>query len=540
MPNIRQFDAPQGLGITPSDRAAESSAAAGRSIGRSYDDAASATRSVGNGLSSGIQAVGEQAVKWMDNREISAGGPAMATTLSKLDQKWNEIAKTSDPNDPTVAAKFREEVMEPELEKIKGAFNTERSQAWAEARIDSMRNHFVTKTSADMATLASVAAKQNIVVMTNQLSNAAISDPTSLKTSIDMANHSIDAMVDSSPNLRGADSAKIKAELKQDAVSQIVKSAAIGAIAQNPEAGLKKFSGSEYSKYISGVELRQLEQQAKTVQRAERVDENYRRKNTELAKEDASLAREGQYTAKFYSDDPKERASVSAREIANDFTLTQPARVRMLAMAERVNDPEPASAVSSRAANDLITRARMPEGDPRRIKDLNPVYDALSEGKLTKSDFKFVRDEVLNMRTPEGDALGKSQKSFIDSVSSSITSANPMLGKLDPSGDQLLYKFTYDLQSKISEYKRAGKDPYSLMNPSSPDYMGKPEALAPYQKTLQQSSRDIVNKFKPVNGPSGFPAQETITGTKVENLPPVEPRKAGESADAYLKRLGYK
>lgn len=516
MPNIRSYDAPDGLTIAPSDRATESVANAGRRISANYDDAASAIRQAGNSFSSGIQAAGDVAVKWMDHREISAGAPAMATMLSGLDAKWNQTAKGADPNDPTVAAKFREEQLEPALEKMRGGFNTERSQAWADAQIDSMRNHFITKTSADMATLASVAAKQNVTTLTNQLSNAAISDPSSLKTSLDMVEHSIGAMVDSSPNLRGVEGAKIKAELLESAQSQIVKSAAIGAIGLNPDAGLAKFSSPEYSKYISGAELQQLQQQAKTVQRAQRVDETHQRQLEDRAKDQASDQREGEYLSKLHSGDPAQAAQVSAKAIANDFTLSRPARERMIGIVQRETEPEAASKISNGSASDLISRIRAPEGDPRRITDLNPIYEAYEKGLLNKSDLKFVREEFANMRTPDGEALGKRQSDFITSVKPLIDKSNPLMGKIDQSGAQQLYSFTITLQKKIAEYKKAGKDPYALMDPSKPDYMGGPAALAPFQKDLQTSLKDAAASIK---GGSGFPAASSITGMTVETPP---------------------
>ena len=532
MPNIREFTAPRDIGLSPSDRAAESTASAGRRIASLYDASASAITDTGRRIAGVVEDVGNVAVKYMDHREISAGAPAMATALSGLDKVWNETAKNADPNDPSVAAKFREEKLEPVLDKLRGGFNTERSQAWAESQIDSLRNHFITKTSADMASLASVAAKTNIETLTNQLSNAAISDPTSLKTSLDMVDHSIGAMIDSSPNLKGADGAKLRMELTQSSQAAIVKAAALGAIGANPEAGLAKFSSPEYSKFISGVELRQLEQQAKSVQRAERADQGYQRRLQEQAKEDASDRREGEYLSKLHSDDPQASGQVSARAIANDMTLTRPARERMIGIVERETKPETAAKVSNGTATDLISRIRAPEGDPNRISDLAPIYDAYEKGKLSKSDLKFVREEFANIRTPEGEALSRRQAEFIAAVKPMIDKSNPLMGKIDQSGAQQIYAFTLDLQKKVAEYRRAGKDPRDLMDPSKPDYMGGPAAIAPYMKPLQQSLKDAAASLRQPSGNLTAPGTE-ITGIQTTNLPPAPPpqRTPGNTYD---------
>lgn len=492
MPNIREVSAPSDLGIRPDDRAQESLANSGRRISALYSTAAEARTSVGRSARGAIDEVGAQVVKYMDNREISAGAAKFADVMAGLDREWNQTVSKADPNDPAVAQKFLEEVVNPRLEGMRDGFNTERSTQFAEAQIQHLRTHFVSKTSADMATLAGVAAKSNINSLTNQLSNAAISDPSSLKTSLSLVEHSIRSMVESSPTLRGVDAGKLTVELTDAAQASIVKAAAIGAINANPEKGLKQFSGPEYSKYISGAELKQLEQQAKTVERARRVDENYALQNQKLFKQEASDAQEGKYLERLHSDDPRERAGVSAREISRDYKLTREARERMIGIVERETKPEPAAKVSNATAMDLITRIRAPEGDPTRITDLNPVYDAYQKGDLTKADLKFVRDEFVNIRSPEGAALGTQQEEFIKSVKPMIDKSNPMLGKIDQSGAQKTYEFMMALRKKVEEYRRAGKDPRDLMDPSKPDYMGSPAALAPFQKSLQQSLEDTA------------------------------------------------
>lgn len=500
MPNIREVNAPQDLGLRPDDRAMESTANAGRRISALYSTIAEAKMSVGRSARGAIEDVGGVAVKFAEHQEISRGAAESAKTLAGLDEKWNATIKNADPNDPTVGAKFREEVVEPTLEKLKDGFFTEGGNRFAESQVQNFRNHFVTKTTSDMARMAGVAAKTNIETLTNSLSNAAINDPTSLSAALGLVSGSISAMVDSSPNLKGADAAQLKIELTHASQAAIVKAAAIGAINANPEAGLKRFSSPEFSKYISGTELKQLEQQARTVERARRVDENYSLQNQKLFREEASDAREGEYLQKLHSSDPKERASVSASAIANDFTLTRTARERMINIVERETKPAAAAKISNDTANDLISRIRAPEGDPRRITDLNPVYEAYEKGKLNKSDLKFVRDEFVNLRTPDGEALGKQQDEFIKSVKHFMTNANPMLGKLDPSGEQKVYEFTQALSKKIAEYRKAGKDPRDLMDPSKPDYMGSPAAIAPYQKSLQQSLEDTARQMREMSG----------------------------------------
>src|SRR6185437_6196173 len=105
--------------------------------------AAEARRTVGDQegrmFGSAVEAAGNVAVDYAQHQEISHGAAAYAGLNDALTQTWNDTVKTADPNDPNVAAKFREQVLEPQLEKFGQSFLTEGGQKWAEARVDALR-----------------------------------------------------------------------------------------------------------------------------------------------------------------------------------------------------------------------------------------------------------------------------------------------------------------------------------------------------------------------------------------------------------------
>jgi len=468
MANIRELQAPGDLGLRPDERAAESTAGAGRRIAGLYGQAAEAGADTGRRIAAAVVDVGNVAQKFMEHREISQGAAESAKTLAGLDAKWNDTVKNADPNDPTIATKFREETVEPVLEKLKSGFMTEGGQRFAESHVEQFRNHFVEKTSADMARLARVAVGQNIETLKNELSNAAINDPTSLKTSLGLVESSIGAMVDSSPNLKGVDAAGMKLELVGSTQKEIVKAAALGAIAANPEAGLKQFSSPEYSKYISGAELRQLEQQAKSVQRAAKIEENYALQTQKMQKQDVSDAREGQYLQKMTSDDPQERASFNPKAIANDFQLTREARERMLSMAERSTKPETDAKISRATSVELFNRMRNDDNaDPVKMK--NWIDDAYSAGNLSWGDRTSLIKEVEDRKTPEGLALAQDRAQFFKQYAGAIA------GKFyDPVvGSPKLYAAERDARRVEQDLKQKGLDPHLAYDPSSEYFIGK-------------------------------------------------------------------
>jgi hypothetical protein len=44
-----------------------------------------------------------------------------------------------------------------------------------------------------------------------------------------------------------------------------------------------------------------------------------------------------------------------------------------------------------------------------------------------------------------------------------------------------LYNLERDLDDRVQHYRKCGKDPFDLLDPSKPDYMGKPELIAQYR-----------------------------------------------------------
>jgi len=82
------------------------------------------------------------------------------TVLSEADDDWNKTRNSiKDPNTPGVAEKWLAEKLEPMLDNFKQGFTTQKSQEWAEQFTSHLRNHFYTKTSADMASLAGQAVE---------------------------------------------------------------------------------------------------------------------------------------------------------------------------------------------------------------------------------------------------------------------------------------------------------------------------------------------------------------------------------------------
>lgn len=548
MPNIRTYETPA-LGLQPTTAGVDARAQAARRISSEYNEVADATQRVGEqgarAVSSTIKEAGQVALDYMSHREISHGAAAYATLNDRLTNQWNETAKKADPNDPTVAAKFRQEALEPELEKYRDGFMTESGQKFAESHIASLRNGMFEKTASDMATLAASAVSTNMRQTGNSLSNSAMTNPESVPRLLASTDSLVEGVVGSSPNLKGAVASKARMELTQRMKEDIVKSGAIGAIqnSANPEAEAERW-GKQYPEYINGNELKMLSANARQQIRADRTDKAYSDHIKKQEAEAVSDATETKILQKLYSDDPRQQAEVSTKAIVNDPGLTRVAKERMISVVNREMKPETAAKVSNDNAIDLLQKLRLPEGEPGRISDLGPIYQARIDGKLNRTDFEALKKEFTDLRTPEGQRLGQAKESFLKAMGPIIDKSNPLMGNIDPDGKSNLYRLQWDLDARMDEYRKAGKNPYDLLDPSKPDYMGRPEAMGPYQKTLQKSLRDqarrLTSRGGMVNTNLTGP-DRTETGVQVVPAPvrpAAEPRKSGETPEQYLKRTG--
>src|SRR5579859_4104720 len=104
--NIKPYEAPQNLGLNPTEIGVDATAAAARRLGAYGNQIADALNQTGKNIGSALKDAGEVAVNYMDHREISAGAANGAQFVSNFNDAWNQTVKNADPNDPSVKQKF--------------------------------------------------------------------------------------------------------------------------------------------------------------------------------------------------------------------------------------------------------------------------------------------------------------------------------------------------------------------------------------------------------------------------------------------------
>ncbi len=240
-------------------------------------------------------------------------------------------------------------------------------------------------------------------------------------------------------------------------------------------------------------------------------------------KQRASDAAENEIVANLLSDKP----TLTRADISANPNLTDAAKSYMLALEDRATAPNPDETASNVAARGLLDRIRLRDGDPSRIASPREIYDAYIGGKLNRDDFNFVRREFSARQTPADAPLFAHKQAFLKSVAPAVDLSDPLIGDIDQLGRAKMYLLERDLDRKIDQYIKAGKDPLDLFVPSRPDYAGKPEALDRYRTTVREDLEESARRIAPA----------TVSG-EVAAPSSVPPRLVGETPAEYLGRTG--
>ncbi len=465
--------------------------------GAFFHQAAGAMDQVGQRVGRALGYLGQVAENSIAHQQISAGAKSGAELIAAKEAEWNSIVRdpNTDPNDPTTAQKFLEQSLEPALEQFQNGFGTQASDKFGEEFAERARQHFFAKTAADMSSLQGTAVKQNYIDTVNTLSGAVVNDPRSLDFALDTVDHSLGAKIATSPTLSATDAVRLKAELGETGKQQLVKSAAIGMIQQDPDADLSTFEG-KYAAYIKPGEIQQFQTAARGYKRiaesearSARVQQDYdARAAFNGAANDLELstlpqAAGGQPTLPTdYWDRVRKLATMPGAAL-------EPERLKAMitngeVLTTRLGKPEPLANVSHSETIDLLNQIR-----GGQMADNTAIYKAYGADKLTNADFNFLQTEFANARTPDGQRLNAARKLFMDRYSKLIDGAMTDTGTPSLLGTQRLYAFEMDAQRAEADLRKQGKDPSLVYDPSSEYFFGSPEKIAAYHVSLQEAQR---------------------------------------------------
>jgi hypothetical protein len=292
----------------------------------------------------------------------------------------------------------------------------------------------------------------------------------------------------------------------------------------DPERAIRELRASESGHPL----LAQLPQQLKDqlIRQAQQQQENILKdaEHAALRRQQDVLRASDRAESEIVTNLMGEKPTRTRADISGDQRLTQAAKTYMLALEDRTANSDPDATTSATAARRLLDRIRLPDSDSNRIATLDPIYDAYINRSIGKDDFNFIRREFSAKQTPEGDLLLAHKQAFLKGIARAIDRSDPLIGEIDQLGRSKMYLLERDIDRKIDQYRKDGKDPFDLFERSKPDYIGKPESLERYRATLPETLEERAREIRP-------PADGTIPPQSVQQ------RLRGETPSDYLKRI---
>jgi len=270
------------------------------------------------------------------------------------------------------------------------------------------------------------------------------------------------------------------------------------------------------------------------------TDQERQMRMAEQAKKAVSEAAETNYMKQIHAPAPNSKP-LNVQDIVSDSRLTQPARDRLI---KQVGDTGAKDQTSYGPGFDkAMQMVHAPEGTPGRLTDPQQLYSRLGpDGDLSWAGVEKLRSEIDLKKTPEGNAEAEMKKTFLATAKAQITGTDEGLHLKDPKGDELYLKFMAQALPAYDEGRRGsdgkpGKSPAALLNPDSPDYVGK--IISHFKRPMDQWFNDTIHDAAPVS--NAKPAFDIASVKSLDQL--VTAYRAGnvtkQQADAMAVSNGW-
>lgn len=511
MPEIVQYNN-QDTQLRPTEVGTEALAQEGRRVGAFYHQ-------IGADVGSAVKSVGDQYQDYVTHQEVSRQMASYSQGMNDLNQKWSDTVKNADPNDPTVAAKFRAQYVEPFIDQWSQGFSTKVGQNFATERTQALRQHFFEKTAADQSHLAGEAGVVNTQTTVNALGNSAANDPS--PSNIDLQLGTLDATIDgfvqTSKTLSPEDAARLKGELTLQGKAHIVDQGIRSLTFSDPQRALDLLNSGKYDQYL-GTQRGTLT--AEAIQQQRYAAEQARQAQTLAQKQhdDQGIAQISAATATLFGPDGSYRPNPDALAVARRVALTP-------GYSPPVYEQARAALEMSRTALDATIEHRDVQSDPSVYSQFASrlTIPPGQKGSLSKAEIMTAvttanmggrglsmvdgremlegLDHVAN--DPAARQGQESLTKYLTNVKGAITKST--LVSNDTIGDIKYAQFVTDANIQYRRLVASGKSPQEaadlLTNPRNPGSLN--SQIPSYQVTSKQGLAGLKEEFATKDNPRG-------------------------------------
>lgn len=418
-------------------------------------------------------------------REISTLNSELTKAQSELTVQWRETLRNADPEDDEVASRFMKEQVQTRLGAIKGSVSTGESRRHFDRLSSALNANFLVTTDAGRASLAETKAVSDFETSLNSLNDSVSADPLSFNTTIPMISLTLDGFQQS-----GGLSSDTRIKLETAAVRSAARVSARGLINQSPETAKELIDSGFYSEHITGEDKAQLlgfadsaiksrdaaaERMKKAAAEARALDTVTRAINPDgsINTEELPVLQAENF---FDPDADLTTAKETARFI--DWLGTD-------AASTKINSPA--------VQNDLLRRASSQD------LDVTEAMSFVGRG----IDHSFLTNQLIPTIKRSASAEGRTANTRLDAHFKRVDTVLGLSGSFFslPNPQATAAKADYQA-AKTLEFQQgleAGKTPSQLLDPGSPDFIGKD------LDTFIPSSQPGVASFPIQRGPEFSP-----------------------------------
>ncbi len=279
-----------------------------------------------------------------------------------------------------------------------------------------------------------------------------------------------------------------RAEIAQSLKENLNVAAAMANLRADPDGTKSALESGKYT--ITPKQREQLIGEANTAVRARRAEESYERAQKEFdIRQRDDKARDEHF--KSIIEGSATRGGIMADdnlrpETREHLILLMEARAKGMARGtEGKSDPQ--------VYRDLWLRVNAQDGDPTKIFNSTAIVEAVAAGTLNTTDANRLNTLIANQRDENNRTFGSRLNLRLQSVIQSMR-ASPQFAAQPELAAAMQIEIVNRAEQRAAELRKDNKDPASLLDPNSKDYLFTPDLLKTVQHDVQSARNSQIPK----------------------------------------------
>lgn len=206
------------------------------------------------------------------------------------------------------------------------------------------------------------------------------------------------------------------------------------------------------------------------------------------------------YTQRIVNPTQENGGKVSEVEVVSNPLLNSAQKQHILGyMGQYAREQQSRQEPKSNPANvrELMLRIHAPDNDSAKIYNNEPIYQALTQGKISTAEFAYLNKEVTELRSTSTNGFRRDVNNMRGQVARTLQQSTTLqaLEMANPGTiADIAYRFDRDLETRIDALRKENKDPTTLLDPTSKEYVLRPGRLQQFfpSGTVGQAATNVA------------------------------------------------